>query len=192
VTVSNSVPTTTNLPHGLADCVNATQHHKSIPFVISTRTTLPAVPPNVIDRIRRSEFHLNLNLLLPSSNLHRPAYQFSIDKSDPSKVVMSLQSSSSTTRVTDLSTWFLAWSAFLQIMLIYRGQLSDQLIRYQLLIAQFAHQLDFAACYAYDQGFRAFMSNNPGSRWDIVNDTLYNCHLKGSSGASKVFFMWGG
>jgi len=163
MTVSNSVPTTTNLPHGSADCVNATQHHESIPFAISTRPMRQAVPPNVIDRIRHDEFHLNFNLLLLSSNLHsasnRPAYQFSIDKSDPSKVVMSPQSSSSTTRVTDLSTWFLAWSAFLQIMLIYCGHLSGQLIRYQLLIVLFAHQLDFAACY--DQGFRAFMSNNP-------------------------------
>ena len=53
-------------------------------------------------------------------------------------------------------------------MLIYRGHLADQLVKYQVLISQFATNYNFAAWYAYDKAFRTFISNNPHARLDGI------------------------
>ena len=56
-------------------------------------------------------------------------------------------------------------------------------------MVQLASSYNFQAWYySYDQDFRLFLANNPGSRWDVCNeDIIYNVHLRGSQGRNRCF-----
>ena len=83
-------------------------------------------------------------------------------------------------KVTDIFTWFLAWSLFFQASLIFRAHLAEKMAKYQLFIAQLAAQYSFNSWYNYDQAFRLFEANNPlHDSWDKCNEEIFNVHFKG-------------
>lgn len=92
----------------------------------------------------------------------------------------------------DIFTWFLAWTVFTQILLIYRGHLVHELLQYQLMIANFAHQFSFQAWYSYDQAFRTYMTNNRWAKWNCVNDQLFNLYLRGAQPRARCYTCGGG
>ena len=148
---------------------------------------LPAVPADVINRIRRGEF-VNFDNLLPSN----------IGKSSSSKITItndgerlcvannSTDSSSSNSRnfkskVRDFFSWSLAWTLFFQIMIQFRSHLAGQLLQYQLYITNLANQYTFWAWYKYDQAFRRIVANNDDIGWDSVDEGSFNMHVRGQS-----------
>ena len=81
---------------------------------------------------------------------------------------------------TDIFTWFLAWSLFFQVSLIFRAHLAEKMAKCQLFIAQLATQYYFNSWYNYDQAFRLFVANNPlFDSWDKCNEDIYNVQLRG-------------
>ena len=65
-------------------------------------------------------------------------------------------------------------------MVQYFPNLVHQLITNQSFIAQLATQYVFASVYAFDQLHRLNLANDPGRRWDVVDDLIFNSHLRGA------------
>ena len=114
---------------------------------------LPAVPQAVLDKIRRGEF-VSFEALLPQPASHsvqqQSAFTVSFCADDPSRVSVqpssSLADPSATSsgrggqgrnKVSDPRWWFLAWSLFLSVMLVFHAHLVPQLVRYQSTIARY-------------------------------------------------------
>jgi len=76
-------------------------------------------------------------------------------------------------------------------MIIFHRHLTDQLVKYQLFVTQLATNYNVSAWYSYDQAFRLFICNNPGTRWDQCNEDIYNVHIRGAQGGSRCFSCGG-
>ena len=165
--------------------------------VVQAESNLPPIPAAVIEKIRRGEF-VNFDHLLPPSarsvtsmsTLSNLDYNIKVGSNDRSSPSLTLvPKSGNKNKIIDYCTWVLAWSVFLQAMLVFHSHLISRLIKYQNHIARFAHQYSFAAVYAYDQLFRQNMANNfpygtPG--WDVIDDVLYNTYLRGAGPRNDV------
>ena len=103
---------------------------------------LPPIPAPVLERIRRGEF-VNFDLLLPNNvpSEVRSSYAMSLNSSDPTQgptVVFRDNNSGTRNRVTDLHSWFLAWSLFFHACLIFRPHIADKMEKYQCFISKLA------------------------------------------------------
>ena len=157
--------------------------------------TMPAVPHSVLEKIRRGEF-IHLDQLLPNNvpSEVSTSYSLSLDSNDTNstpRISISNSLQNTKNKIFDLFTWLLAWTLFCQVFLIFNPDFAQQLIKYQLFIAQLASSYNFQAWYSYDQAFRLFLANNPGSRWDVCNEDIYNVHLRGAQGRSRCFSCGG-
>ena len=152
---------------------------------VSPTQVLPPIPSSVISRIRRGEF-VNFDNLLPQ-NLGRPtssAVSLSFDGDtlslsnplDTFSQSINNNSNHKKARILDLCSWMLAWTLFIQAMVVFHGHLTQQLHEYQLFIAKLASQYNFNAWYSYDQAFRQHIANNPQASWAVSNVFLYNLH----------------
>jgi len=158
---------------------------------------LPAIPSAILEKIRRGEF-VNFDSLLPnnspgdSNNIFTMTLDQSSDSfSDGSPKILIKNSPNNKNKVTDLHSWLLAWSLFLQTVIIFHGHLFAQLVKYQNFIAQLASQYNFNAWYLYDQAFRVFIANNPQCSWDQCNDDIFNLHIRGAQGRTRCFSCGG-
>lgn len=169
-----------------------TSFHQPIRPVVPQHPSqrLPAVPPNVLDRVYRGEF-INFNDLLPpsvSSISSSSDYQIQFNSSSANPTINVIPNDQHKAKVIDFVSWSIAWSAFMQIMFVYHNQLIGQLLSYQNLICQFASQYAFANVYAYDQAFRQLIANNPRAMsWDKVDDNLFNSFLRGAPPRQDIF-----
>ena len=169
--------------------------HLILPNQQDRTNTMPAVPHSVLEKIRRGEF-IHLDQLLPNNvpSEVSTSYSLSLDSNDNNsapRISISNSLQNTKNKIFDLFTWLLAWTLFCQVFLIFNADFAQQLIKYQLFIAQLASSYNFQAWYSYDQAFRLFLANNPGSRWDVCNEDIYNVHLRGAQGRSRCFSCGG-
>jgi len=116
----------------------------------------------VLDKIKRGEF-VNFDSLLNQNSGRN--LSFTIDESsDTPRVVCQQKASATRQQVSDYCSWFLAWSLFVTATILYRGHLVEQLLKYQLFVAQMSQQYNFQAWYPYDKAFHTFTANNPLAR----------------------------
>lgn len=47
-------------------------------------------------------------------------------------------------------------------------------------------QCAFTAVYTFDQLHRQNISNNPGLRWDVIDDYIFNSYLRGAMPSKRV------
>ena len=66
--------------------------------------------------------------------------------------------------------------------IIFRGHLSCQMEKYQILIAQLATNYRFKSWHGYDQKFRMFIANNPQAQCDYCNEDIYKVHIREAAG----------
>ena len=149
---------------------------------------LPAIPQNVLDRIRRGEF-VSFDLLLPQSAATAPApNSFSLSFASDASGVLSVspldQNSPSSraggarNKVTDPRWWFLAWSVFLSVMAVYHAELVPKLINYQNRISRLFTIHPFSNVVDYDAQFRQRLAINPFMSWDRVDEETFSTTLR--------------
>ena len=129
---------------------------------------MPAIPHSVSEKIRRGEF-IHLDQLLPNNvpSEVTTSYSLSLDSNNTNstpRICVSNSLQNTKNKIFDLFTWQLTWTLFCQAFLIFNADFAQQLIKYQLFIAQLASSYNFQAWYSYDQAFRLFLAINPEQR----------------------------
>ena len=90
-------------------------------------------------------------------------------------------------RVTNFHSWLSAFNLFMRAATHFRPHLSESLIRYQGIIAGFAHAYVPGAWLAYDIAFRHHVANNPHIPWDRVDEEIFTAHLRCATSLSRCF-----
>ena len=89
-------------------------------------------------------------------------------------------------RLNNIQAWLKTWTAFSKAFLTFRPHLMLQILGYQEAIVQFAEVYPVRAWLTYDSSFRQSRANNPGLRWDQVDDTLFNLVLRSAGPATAA------
>ena len=79
--------------------------------------------------------------------------------------------------VCDFSAWLEAWTVYLSIMTQYHPDRVSELVGYQHLILDAHQQFKTESVLNYDSAFRSYMAENPHTRWDQVNTTLWSTKM---------------
>ena len=152
--------------------------------------SLPPLPKRALDRIKQGEY-VNFDTLLPPSSLSGSTVS-SLPMDDAGEYDISVRSVDGSPRISfsqakgkgkikDYNSWSLAWSIYLRCMVQFFPRLIHQLVSYQSYIAQFATQYMFSAIYTFDQLHRLNLANDPGRKWDVIDDFLFNAHLRNAT-----------
>ena len=141
---------------------------------------MPPLPQSVIDKIKNSEF-VNFDLLLPNrSLLQSDEYTFKVIGGDTPSDALVLNNQKKP-KVTDFSSWMVAWNNFVRCYTIFHPHRLHELLRYQSTICDFVSQYNFAAWSQYDRMFRYQMAYNHGLSWHRIDDDLYNRYVRGAT-----------
>ena len=188
---SESVITTTN-DHPNTNSKNIIRQHRDR----NVENPLPAVPKHILKKIKSMEY-VNLDFLLPPSIGNNSLttsvpmndvgeFDIRVNEVDGSPSISLCQKETGRGKVRDFKTWTLAWSNYVRCMLHYFPYLAQELCTYLAHIAQFACQYVFSAVYAFDQTTRLHLANNNHRRWDVIDDMIFNTHLRGAPGPSSA------
>ena len=140
---------------------------------------LPPVTRAAIDKIKNHEY-VNFDLLLPNySPLNNDEYAFQLS-AGANPTVKLVPKNHARPKVSDFSSWMVAWTNFLRIYTHFYPHRVHELIQYQSFIADFAAQFSFQAWWNYDRLFRERIAQNPGLSWARVDEDLYNRYLRHS------------
>ena len=130
-------------------------------------------------RQKNNEYIL-LDTLLPNyTPLTHDEYglQFDTESEVSVKVVPKGQSRP---KISDLSSWMVAWSNFLRVYCHFFPHRVFELLQYQSLIVDFVAQFTFSGWVNYERMFRYRITLNPGLSWARVDEDLYNRFLRHS------------
>lgn len=167
----------------------ALQHDATVLDPISS-VCLPPIPKRFLDKIKSREY-VNFDALLPPSP-HSSVlctslpmddlgeFDLNIQNVDGAPKVSLSQKMAGKGKVQDFNSWVSAWTTYMRCMVWFYPHLVQQMLAYQTFISQFASQYAFASVYTYDQLHRLQLANNHSHRWDVVDDALFNMHLRGA------------
>ena len=152
---------------------------------------LPPMPGKQIDQIRQSLFDVDFALLLPSPSPTEDSYSFEVLEAGDSvhrPTVSVIPKKAGRAKVDDQQSWLRAWNNFLRTAVYYHPHLAPQLLFYQSRMCFYFTQYQFSAVYAYDRMFRSRITHSnrfsnalsplPFLRWDMLDDELFNTHLR--------------
>lgn len=173
--VTASLPTTLPLPEIQAAQLFYQQQQQHLAHM------LPPVLSTQMEKIKKREY-IDFNLLLPESSAMPPGYSIHMDSEatmeDDSGI--SLVPRSIKVKVTDFHTWTLAWNNFMRTYVFFFPEMSGELMFYQSMICQYAHQYAWEEVSTFDREFRIRMANGRtyGLRWDRYDHDLVGRHLR--------------
>ena len=124
---------------------------------------------------------MNFDILLPNrAPISNEEFTFKvIGGSNPS--VSLIPKNQRKPKVTDINSWMVAWNNFIRCYNLYYPNQTQELIRYQAIIADFASQYIFTAWSQHDRSFRYQIAFNQSLPWHRVDDDLYNRYLRGTT-----------
>ena len=141
-----------------------TRHQRLSFSPLNNPSIMPPLPQSVIDKFKNSEF-VNFDLLLPNrSPLQSDEYTFKVIGGDTSPVALA-PNNQKKPKVTDFSSWMVAWNNFVRCYTIFHPHRLHELLRYQSTICDFASQYNFAAWSQYDRMFCYQLVDNHGLSW---------------------------
>ena len=151
---------------------------------VSLDHRLPSIPAKFIQQIKNGECanFEQLYASLVSGVYSHQGYTISLDEEgewgsgSPSVTLTPRVPGKS--RLDSFNGWMKAWTAYLLVFLSFRPHLTLQLLSYQNTLVQFSSIYPISAWLTYDAAFRQSIANNPGIRWDQVDETLFNLHLR--------------
>ena len=143
-------------------------------FPIQPVSSLPPISSAVMRRIRNGEF-VEFECLLSVAPSSPNEFTVSMSDSGDSPAI-SLAPRSSRAKITDLNSWWLAWSTFIQVYLQFFPHRMKQVLAYQASITQFSTQFVFSDVYTYDRLFRQRMALEPHLKWDRFDyELIFRC-----------------
>ena len=142
-------------------------------------TNLPAVPAAIRKKVKHGKY-VDFNVLFAHLDgvQIKKSFDVSLLPSSGDHPVIQYSSKKDSSKITDLSTWLRAWTAYLELNVCFHPHLTPQLVRYQGIIARFARQFQDRAWLLYDDMFRQKVALTFVS-WDEEDSRLYNELLKG-------------
>ena len=186
-------PHTSSSDSSLSDSPPARQHRhspRSLPrHCVSSKTKRsssvsvakpPPLPPTQLKRIKSCEY-IDFDDLL-SSSLYAPAsarkttYEFDVS----SKSQISLRATRlGKPQVIDFGSWLEAWNNFLCASLYYHPSLCDQMLKYQVLMSEYAFKYRILQVLSFDVAVRRAIATDPDRRSDDRHQTEFDKFLAG-------------
>ena len=128
-------------------------------FPVQPVSSLPPISTAVMRLISNGEF-VEFECLLSVAPSSPHEFTVSMGNLGDSPAI-SLAPRSAREKITDLNSWWLAWSTFIRVYLQCFPQRMKQVLDYQASIAQFSTQFLFSDVYTYDRLFRQRMVLEP-------------------------------
>jgi len=155
-----------------------------------SQNIVPGLPKSVIDKIRNGEF-VNFDMLLPNrAPIQTDEYTFKIVGGSAPSVAL-VPNTQKKPKVTDFTSWMVAWNNFLKCFTFFHPHRVQELIRYQAIICDFANQYTFSAWSTYDRMFRYQVASNLELSWSKIDDDLYNRYVRGAATLNVCFVCRG-
>ena len=128
---------------------------------------LPTDPPAQVKKIINREY-IDFNALLSDSSSVTPgSYFIEMDPSSHYTTLSLIPRPSQHKIMFFLGSWLLACNNFLRAFSFYHTETTPQLMFYQSMICQYAHQYMFEDVQTFDLNFRIRLANGRGTvRWD--------------------------
>ena len=137
-------------------------------------SSLPPISTAVMRRISNGEF-VEFKCLLSVAPSSPNEFTVSMGNLGDSPAI-SLAPRSARAKITDLNSWWLAWSTFIRVYLQCFPQRMKQVLGYQASIAQYSTQFLFSDVFMYDRLFRQRMALEPHLKWDrFDNELVFRC-----------------
>ena len=166
-------PLNTNVA-GLSHPVFPGPENDDLMSPVQPASSLPPISTAVMRRINNGEF-VEFESLLSVAPSSPNEFTVSMGNSGDSPSI-SLAPRSARVKITDLNSWWLAWSTFIRVYLQSFPQRMKQVLSYQASIAQYSTQFVFSDVYTYDRLFRQRMALEPHLKWDRFDyELVFRC-----------------
>ena len=144
----------------------ATSHGITTP--LTTGSSIPPVPPNLIAKIESGKF-VEMGDLIPS---HLGFEEIVGAKSKQRSV-------------TNNSKWLQAFAVYVSVIARNQPERVPDLMGYQILILEASNEYQNNRWLAYDRRFRQQAASQPSCKWSIIEPTLWNLAFTGQARASR-------